>query len=201
MPLKAIIEKAMQDVAEAIFVDTGLGTVVQRGALRLAFGTPGVKFQFRGETREAGRSYIRPGSIDCMIEGLVNSLGKARSSPMRNDDAGAILLGEVVRVVPTGFRGVKPADTTDPSSLLGVALEQIDPGVIGEIGTVGEVVVRLRAGETPVNGELVGLSATSGRSKVVVTEVDAFGVIVDTTGYVDPSNRLVSVVLMMRPRV
>lgn len=201
MSLKTIIEKSIQDVAEAIFADDGIGTAIQRGALRLAFGTPGVRFQFRGETREAGRAYVRPGTIDCLLEGMANSLGKARSSSMRNADTGAIALGEVVRVVSSGLRGVKPADSSNPASLLGIALEHIDPSDMGEIATFGEVQVRLRPGETPANSDLVGLSSTSGRSRVVTTEAAAFGVIVDITGYADPSHLFVSVVLMPRPRV
>ena len=198
MKLKDKIIATLQACAEAAFANTQVGSELQRGFLRLGIGAPGNFFKLQGETREAGLAYPLPNVIDCLADALAETIGRRSSTYRKNAEGSPLLRGTAVRINTLGE--LRRAVSTNDIGFIGTVIDDIPVNAFGEVATSGEAPVLLEAGQAPQPSKILALSIIAGESVLTAVEADAFATIVSTTGFVDPSNRVVTAILALRPQ-
>ena len=160
--------------------------------VRVAAGDPALgPIQVRNETEETGGLYAVPGVMDCVFEGIADTIDASGGpGPLTNGSGGAVTLGQITYV--SGNNTFDLADSTTTDGLLGFVEDaSIGAGATGAVAINGVARMLLVTGITPSAGDKLYRSATAGELTTVASG-DTVGTILDTAGFSDPANRLVT---------
>ena len=160
--------------------------------VRVAAGNPALgPIQVRNETEQTGGIYEIPGVMDCLFEGIASVVDAAGGAgPLTNGEAVPVTLGQVTYV--SANNTFRLALNSTVQGVLGFVEDaSIAASAQGSVAIAGVAKMLLITGSTPSAGDKLYLSATAGELSTVASGVTV-GTVLDTTGFSDPSNRLVT---------
>lgn len=160
--------------------------------VRVAAGDPALgPILVRGETEETGGIYAIPGVMDCLLQGIADTIDAAGGPGPQTNGAGVtVTQGQIVFVSANNTFDLALSTTTD--GLLGFVEDaSIAATAQGVVAITGVAKMLLVTGLSPSAGDKLYLSATAGEVTTVPSGTTV-GTILDTTGFSDPANRLVT---------